>query len=1224
METKIVSVLLSFVLLMGNINLSSSGTIQERGTPCRRAEVQEQDMFQEEGSSKRDMSQKEEEASKEETSQKEEETGKRDMPKKEEEIQDQELCPEEERMKKPDAFQKEADGTLLFEEMNLPVFAAAKAAENEKYVVRNGYFYIFVRKQGESAENGHWYKLNMSVPKLTAQKSQDIAWEMTYIGKMPKKDLDHVVEWIKVRGDKASSEKDNYSLEIEKGKNWEKTRQDGLGINPVMGEPAPNLESLRPQGYPYKERYYMLCGKLMFTVKGYRMYFDNSVFHDMKGMDIEKENSQIQKKDSKLDEGEVSWTGDGYFKFAIDTNNVGMTNYGASGEFHHSMYGFYLKPNQYTVAYHANGGIGTMKSQPAVYDENLTLRKNSFVREGYTFAGWNMASNGKGTAYEGGECVKNLTDAHKETITLYAQWRPNKLAVTYHANGGTSAGKPYQIGTYVNHWSYETPASPPEKFASFGLAKMGYSKRTGAEWNTAADGTGVSYDENQVYGMLDYAADLKSGDRSRLLYAQWEPNLYSVTLDKKLTGLEAGGTDVIYEKYENGWYFDKGCTAILKDKTRTGSIMVPKKSGYIFQGYYDAEAGGVQMIDASGKMTSAGISDFKQLGNATWYARYHCLISCEDYADVPCDFEKTAGDNRESTRILIAGEKDQVTVKAGQTGITVSLTGKPAGTAIGRFCSVAAGGSASGSAGNTQSVTLPLTPQEGAAYHLKVSGAGKVLFDQAVYYKGGRFRTLIKLGTKEKKEIAQGGAAAGSLWGTLDTAYPLYRYIGCSELKNIQSPGSVYRYFQYRDVNMAYSGNGATSGKNILEYDVPLENMYRFRQNGFVREEMKTKHTEDGRPYECRVRYAFAGWQLSTGRPYRQQEQELALEIYRQAQEEQALLNRTLEAVDSYQVEDPGKKENHAEEYINFLAKWNAFPTIAVTPGKSLEFYEGEEVTRENLVDCLTVHDEEDNHKENRPYQPDLNDKVKIIKINYPKSRNGSQPAYEKVYKTDVPKDFLLDTYYLKLEKGETVEVMVTFSVTDSNGNTTEEEFPVKVKYNNYPEIISEDVFYYFKEEANKGEITEEVLTGRAAARDTEDGNITDKLNLKDFDSQVIKMQTESTTEFEITYQVTDAYKKTSYKTVKLVVTDEEAAIAEMPKYYVRYISKKYLDTLEENSVWREPENYAYLKRILENETAAETWEFTHEDVLAVQDWMSENRQGNGQDFLARFSHCRK
>ena len=134
---------------------------------------------------------------------------------------------------------------------------------------------------------------------------------MTYIGRMPKEELDHVVEWIVVQGDKGSSEKDNYSLQIEKGKNWEKTRQDGLGTNPVMGEPAPNLEELRPQGYPYKERYYMLCGKLNYTVKGYRMYFDNSVFHDMKGMDIEKENSQIQKKDSKLEKDEASWTGDG-------------------------------------------------------------------------------------------------------------------------------------------------------------------------------------------------------------------------------------------------------------------------------------------------------------------------------------------------------------------------------------------------------------------------------------------------------------------------------------------------------------------------------------------------------------------------------------------------------------------------------------------------------------------------------------------------------------------------------------------------------------------------------------------------------------------------------------------------------------------------------------------------------------------------------------------------
>ena len=48
-------------------------------------------------------------------------------------------------------------------------------------------------------------------------------------------------------------------------------------------------------------------------------------------------------------------------------------------------------------------------------------------------------------------------------------------------------------------------------------------------------------------------------------------------------------------------------------------------------------------------------------------------------------------------------------------------------------------------------------------------------------------------------------------------------------------------------------------------------------------------------------------------------------------------------------------------------------------------------------------------------------------------------------------------------------------------------------------------------------------------------------------------------------FQVTDAYKKTSYKTVKVMVWDGDAAKEEMPKHYVRFISEKYLDTLEKN-----------------------------------------------------------
>lgn len=1021
---------------------------------------------------------------------------------------------------------------LLGDETHMSVFQEGKGAWDEKYVQEEGYFYIYVRKQGDSPEHGHWYRLSMSVPKLTAGESQDIAWDMTYIGVMPKNQTEHIAAWIWTHGNGISREEDNYFLEIEKGTKWEKTRHDGMGTNPVLGEPAPTLEEMRPFGYPHNERYYMLCGKLFYTVNGYRMYFDNSVFSDMGGMDIEPENKQIQKKDSNLKKGEKSWTDDRYFKFAIDTNNVGITNYGTSGEFHHAMYGFYLKPNQYQVTYDANGGTGTVKEQSATYDKNLKLRANNFVRKGYTFAGWNTDVSGKGTAYKERQSVKNLTARHKGEVRLYAQW---------------------------------------------------------------------------------------------------EPNIYKVTLDRCLTDLEDEGSEAVYEKYENGWYLDKECTSLLADQKRNRNIAVPKKSGYVFLGYYNTAAGGTQMIDGSGKLTSAGKANFRYKGEATWYAHYKCEILCEDYADVPCDFRKINEDAREDIGAVVIYEKEkgQVIVETNQAGCSVSMIGKAAGTQVGRFQSVAAGNSAFAFSGNEKTAVLLMVPRENAAYQLKITAKGKVLCDRTVYFKIGRFRTLAKLGVKEKKEIDQGGSIAGSVWGTNEESYALYQYIGCSELKNIQSPGIVYRYFQYGNINVAYSGNGATFGSNILEYNVPLEDVYQFRKNGFVREEMQEKHTEDGKSYTCSVKYGFQGWNLSADQFYLEQQKEPAVHIYGHAKRAHVVLDRTVQPLATYQAVGSAPDGVCASKYINFLAKWNAFPTITVTPGSSLEFYEGEEVTKEKLVSCLIAHDSEDNQKENHPYVPNLNDKIRIVRVVYPASENGSQKAYEKVYKEDVPGDFFLDTYYMKLEKEEEIEVMVTFAVTDSAENTTEEKIPVKIKYNNYPEIRSEDIFYYFKEEANKGEITEENLTKRATAKDVEDGNLTDKIELKDFDGQVIKMQTESRSEFVIIYQVTDAYKKTSYKTVKLVVVDEDAVIAEMPKYYVRYISQEYLDTLENDSRWRERENYTYLKQVLENVTSKETWKFTHEDVLAVQEWMTgssgwENRQEANQKFLRKFSYCKQ
>ena len=924
--------------------------------------------------------------------------------------------------------------------------------------------------------------------------------------------------------------------------------------------------------------------------------------------------------------------------------------------FEHEFGTYKYVPNKYKVVYASNGGNGTVDAQNATYDEPLALKTGKKLsRPGYTLTGWNTKPNGKGDAFKPGEKTKNMTSEDGGEVKLYAQWKPNTLTVNYDANGGSAdSGKAKEdISSFAHKWNYGTDSKEPENFSFFGLSRIGYKKRDGAEWNKKPDGTGASFNQKTAYAMTQYAPKLTEESRKITLYAQWVPNVYKITLDNCLTDPDKTGTEGIYKKYETGIFLDNKCMQELASKE---PVALPEKVGYKFKGYYSKN--GKEMIDASGCMTDEGSGRAASVGSETWKARYGYMVECEDYADIPCDLERTDGDSREDPGVRISYDRNakMATAWTGQDGCSISLIGQPAGTEIGKFCSTLSAGSSFGNTGDSDSAGLSVTVPEGAAYRLSVVRNGKSLCDRLIYFKDGRFRTLAFLGRKGAEEIVSGSSIAGSAWnkqGTKD--YNLYQYYDCSEIRSVNEPGTVQRYFRYKDVNMAYSGNGATAGRNTLEYDVSLEDMYQFRENRFFREQIEKKYTKDRKEYECKVRYSFQGWEMAD-KSFQEMEQKFASRVYKEAESVGVISNRTTEDLQTYQLAEPAfvtvglsgtrlsgverarqgigtdsvrtiaKSQSHAAEYLNFAAKWNAYPTIVVTPGKKLEFYEGEEVTKEKLIGYLTSHDNEDNGKN----YPDLNDRLRIVKVSYPESKNHSQKAYEKSYKEDVPAGFCLDTYYMKLEKDEEVEVIVTFAVTDKTGNTTQENIPVKVKYNNYPEINSEEVFYYLKEEANRGEITAESLVRRAFAKDKEDGDITGKLELEAFDAQAVKLQTEPRAEYPVTYKVTDAYKKTSYKTVTLMVWDEQAAIAQTPKCYVRYVSEKYLDTLEENSVWREPENLAYLKNILRNKTPIETWEFTHEDVLAVQEWMTEGGEGHwkvgkqaNQQFLAKFARCK-
>jgi len=152
----------------------------------------------------------------------------------------------------------------------------------------------------------------------------------------------------------------------------------------------------------------------------------------------------------------------------------------------------------YTVTFFGNGAEGgTTASQSASAMSALNL--NGFTRDGYSFLGWHT-SNGSSTAqYLDGENY-----AFTANLALYAIWVVQAdRALSYNGNNSTSGSTSSQV------------ARSGTILSTNGFARSGHTFRN---WNTAADGSGVTYQANYVYS---FAAALK-------LYAQWGEN-YTIT-----------------------------------------------------------------------------------------------------------------------------------------------------------------------------------------------------------------------------------------------------------------------------------------------------------------------------------------------------------------------------------------------------------------------------------------------------------------------------------------------------------------------------------------------------------------------------------------------------------------------------------------------------------------------------------------------------------------------
>ena len=84
----------------------------------------------------------------------------------------------------------------------------------------------------------------------------------------------------------------------------------------------------------------------------------------------------------------------------------------------------------YTISYNGNGSTsGKMASQAGEYGTPIVLNSNSFVKKGYSFAGWNLVKvpteDDPGINYADNATVVFKPEAKGVKYVLYAQWKKN-------------------------------------------------------------------------------------------------------------------------------------------------------------------------------------------------------------------------------------------------------------------------------------------------------------------------------------------------------------------------------------------------------------------------------------------------------------------------------------------------------------------------------------------------------------------------------------------------------------------------------------------------------------------------------------------------------------------------------------------------------------------------------------------------------------------------------
>ena len=284
------------------------------------------------------------------------------------------------------------------------------------------------------------------------------------------------------------------------------------------------------------------------------------------------------------------------------------------------------------VTLHANNGTNDTKTQN-IYGGKGTLNANTFTCEGKVFAGWATTPDGNVTYSDGAEISPT------EAMELYAVWG-NAYTITFDYNDGKTAKKTVDVAQDSAIGAVNMPADPSRTGYIFGgwyadggkdaLTKdtvISASVTYTAKWTpitytivlNPGDGTGepvtlpvATYDQEVIlpantftrdgyefngwstssgssYGSYkdqDTVKNLTNKDGNSVnLYATWRGKSVSVTVNPNYAGAQTTTrTGTVGSNYN----YDNGNFNAIADPTRTG---------YIFDGWFNAAEGGTEITN---------------------------------------------------------------------------------------------------------------------------------------------------------------------------------------------------------------------------------------------------------------------------------------------------------------------------------------------------------------------------------------------------------------------------------------------------------------------------------------------------------------------------------------------------------------------------------------------------------------------------------------------------